>query len=298
MKNIKDLTKNILVLDIGGTYVKYAIMDNHNKIHFKDKMPNVMKNDFNGFCSDLQKLFVNNEKKYKITGIAISSLGVINKNNKQIFWVNKKIYKYQKIDFKEIFNNLPIYVENDVNCAMIGEVKFGDLKKINDGFMITLGTGIGGAILINKHLYKGTSNFAGEVGSLLINEKRWEDIASVSALIKQVGNILNKEISINEIFELAITNYKVRKCLDTWYKSIALGIVNICYTLNPKKFIIGGGIVANKNFNLKKIKHFVKAITLNNYYLIDEYTIQIAKLGNDAALYGACALYFENIHWK
>lgn len=284
--------KYILSLDIGGTYIKYAIMNNNYEIIQKDKLPNPMDDDFNSLESALRFIFKKTGTSFKIEGVAISTFGVVNKKNDNIFWTIPKKWKYRNFKFKEIFNNLPMYIENDVNSAMIGEKYFGKIKDQDDIFMITLGTGIGGAMIINNNLYTGNNNFAGEVGSMLINNTRWEDIASVRAFLNNLPESL-KVYSLSEILEISNKNKIIFNYVDEWYKNIAIGIVNICFMFNPKKFIIGGGISSNKNFSINRIMFHIDKL-IHNKFLINYYTLQKASLGNDAALYGAAYLYFHN----
>lgn len=288
------LTKTILALDIGGTFIKYAVIDNAFNFYKKGKIKNLMSQDVTKFTKSLQLLCDEYNAEYQINGVAISCLGVI-KNNKEILWAGQNSIDYTTLNFSDIFKNLPFYLENDVNCAIIGEKKFGCLKNIDNAFMITLGTGIGGGIIIDHKLYKGNSGYAGEVGSIIVNGRRWEEIASVTALTIKSKEILKKEIDMAEIFDLALENNNIANYLDNWYENIASGILDICYVLNPAKFVIGGGITANKKFNLSKIKDYTKAKIFNkNVEFIVDTTIEIAKLRNDAALYGVASLYFDS----
>lgn len=289
----KKITEKILVLDIGGTFIKYAVVDNNFNFYKKGKIENLMSQGIAKFIKSLQLLHDEFNTKYQINGVAISCLGVV-KNNKQILWAGQNSANYTRLNFSDIFKNLPFYVENDVNCAIIGEKEFGSLKNIDNAFMITLGTGIGGGIIINRKLYKGDSGYAGEIGSMIVNGKRWEEIASVTTLTKKSTEILNHEIDMTKIFDLGSQNNELANFLENWYENIASGILNICYVLNPTKFVIGGGITANKKFSLSKIKKYIEGKTFNqNIGFITDNTIEIAKLKNDAALYGVASLYFN-----
>ncbi len=284
--------KKYLVFDIGGTFVKYAIIDNTFKIHEKNKFSNQLEIDINLLKDEISKIY----KKYQeqINGVAISSFGVINKQHNTIFWSGMKKYNYRNFDFKNIFNKHPFYVENDVNCALIGEKYFGSLKNISNAIMITLGTGIGGAILINNQLYCGDNLFAGEVGSMFINAKTWEEQASVKALINN-SSYYPTINNVRDLFDQAKIDMQLTNYFNDWYEKIAIGIVNLCYMYNPNKVIIGGGISNCSDFSVNKIYHYCKKYLLSNYYLITPYTIQKAQLGNDAALYGALFLFLNRI---
>ncbi|MBQ5500841.1 MAG: ROK family protein [Mycoplasmataceae bacterium] len=297
MNEIKKEVEKYLVLDIGGTFIKYGVINKNYQFYEKGKIRNEIDTNFLKFKKDLYELYLNIKNKYQIKAIAISSFGVINKKNNGIYWCTKERKLYQQLDFKKIFNNTDFYIENDANCAAIGEMKFGSLRNIKNAVMITLGTGIGAGIIVNNKLYKGNNQFAGEVGKMLVNNVAWEDIASVKALIGMLPNKLKEQLNnYNEIFNDEIKNHneEVNQILKQWYKNLAIGIINICYLFNPQKFIIGGGISSNKSFDLKELNDEIKKLLLQNHFLIHDNLLEKAILGNDANLYGALYLYLKN----
>ena len=281
----------ILALDIGGTYIKYAIMDDEFHFYEHGKIRNMLGSNLTNFYLELRNLYGKMKMKYELKGVAISSLGIINCSHTKVFWCSKKFAKYRNFNFSLTFNHLPIYLENDVNSACVGEAKFGILRYIKDGMIVTLGTGIGGGIIVNSQLYRGNNNFAGEVGSMMMqNNLTWEEIASVKALI---NNCPYPNLNSRKILELAKTDPLITDYVNKWYHNIAIGVLNLCYILNPRTFVIGGGVSEDPNFNLQQIKNEIYAILQDNYFLINNFTLQKAKLGNKAALYGVAYLFFK-----
>ena len=126
MSEIKKEVEKYLVLDIGGTFIKYGVINKNYQFYEKGKIRNEIDTNFLKFKKDLYELYLNIKNKYQIKAIAISSFGVINKKNNGIYWCGKERKLYQQLDFKKLFNNTDFYIENDANCAAIGEMKFVD----------------------------------------------------------------------------------------------------------------------------------------------------------------------------
>ena len=154
---------------------------------------------------------------------------------------------------------------------------------------MTIGTGIGGCVILNNKLVHGFSNSAGEVGYMNINGESFQDLASTSSLVRKVAEIKNipqHNISGKIIFDMAKNNDK--DCLneiDNMVKSLAIGIANICYVINPEVVILGGGIMAQEEFLKPRIDKALKETLVARVY--ENTKIEFAKRQNDAGMIGA-----------
>lgn len=180
---------------------------------------------------------------------------------------------------------VPVHVENDAHCSGLAELYFGAARGKKNAVILTLGTGIGGAIIINGKLYTGNS-FAGEAGHMILGNKEFEQMASGTA----AKNIAREEgLDINNTYILKIMadrkSAKARRVFDQIGENLAMGILDICYLLDPQIVILGGGFA--------QVPYIYKSL----YYNFDKYDrlhrkIPIIKsnLKDDAGLLGAASL--------
>lgn len=178
-----------------------------------------------------------------------------------------------------------VYIQNDARCATLAEMKFGAGKNLNNFVLLTLGTGIGGGIVINKKLYLG-EGIAGEICNQIIeNGKTFEQLASGSAAINFANDKGLRNISGAELNELA--NQKNKIALEVYEEVgyyLGIGISNLAFILSPQAFIFGGGF--------SEVKHiFPKAEkVLKERYPFKKIKILKAKFSQDGGLIGANSL--------
>ncbi|MCF2132578.1 ROK family protein, partial [Strepomyces sp. STD 3.1] len=136
-----------LAIDIGGTYIKYAFMNDQKVLHSHQKIE-TKENINNAILKQVEEIIQGATTKFNIEGIGISTAGIVDRDKGEIIYAGPTIKNYQGTAFKEYLSskfNIPIHVENDVNSALLGELWRGAAKDLNNVFCITLGTGIGGA---------------------------------------------------------------------------------------------------------------------------------------------------------
>lgn len=190
--------------------------------------------------------------------------------------------------------NVPVYVENDVNAAMLGEVWKGAAKGADNVYCLTLGTGIGGAHYDNHRLIDGANLKADSIGYLLYDPEtklNYEQRASTSALNNVLKSELGNVFHVEKAFELARSGDK--ECYDVIYKwtaEVAKGLAQIILMKDPAIILIGGGISRQGDYLLNLIKKQL-TIFLPAHFLNTE--LKIAQLYNDAALYGAVFPFFK-----
>lgn len=272
-----------ICFDIGGTKIKYGIIDdNYTIIEKKD----IDTEAYLGGRQIVNKIItiINEYKvKYELNGVAISTAGVVDANTGTIIYANDIIPNYTNTNLsKIIFDNTGLITtaENDVNCFALSHV----LSVDSDFLMVAIGTGIGGAIVIDKKIYHGITNSAGEFGQMVINKKRFEEVASVSALVKYAQSIgLNAQSGI-EIFNLYDKNEKLAiTAVNYFLENLALGILNLSYIFNFPKIILGGGITNRKSF-LNELNEKIKLLENAPY---NKSKIIVSKNTNDGGMLGA-----------
>lgn len=279
LKNKQD----ILCIDIGGTAIKSAVINN-NKLYNLNK--NKTPKNYLDFLQLIKYLIKKEFAKFNIKGVAISTPGIINKIKCKIDGVSAISYIHNKSFLnnlqKEI--NLPISVENDANCAGIAEIV--QKEKYKNIVVIVIGTGIGGCIFLDRQILRGCNGFAGEFGLMNYGQKRnWGWYASPVAQFNFYNSKNKTKLTGQEIFKKAFNNKKLTsKVIKDLVKYWALGIYNIATVLNPEIFIIAGGISENKiisrliEVELQKLKKYI-----NNFSI----KIKNAKFLSNSNLIGA-----------
>lgn len=223
--------------DIGGTNIKYGVLNEEGEILFQSK---TQTNAFAGgraIIDDVKRLLKKMLMDFELDGIGISTAGQINPEKGIVIDATDTIPGYIGINIKEELEStfgLPVTVDNDVNCAAIGEYWKGCAQS-NDQFLcMTLGTGIGGAIVIDGQVYYGSNYSAGEIGHMTLypNGKPclcgdrgcYEQYASSRALQERVFEALNEHLSLPQLFERAQQGDEAsERVIDQWVDDVALG---------------------------------------------------------------------------
>ncbi len=305
------MTRKFLIgIDLGGTNLKIALLDLNYRIiskfflstkTFKKKELLIKAIEFcvNRIIND------NKLKKGSILGVGLGVPGPTDAK-KGIVHFFPNIPGWKEVGLKRILERevcLPVFLDNDAKVMALAEHKIGSAKGYENALCLTLGTGVGGGIIIGGKLYRGVSNAAGEFGHMPINEKGPScPCGGIACLESYVGNkkILfeakqkfSREISLEQLSELAKKQDK--RALDIWNKvgerlGIALaGMVNV---LNLDAIIIGGGVSDAGEALFEKIRKtiFKRAMSVQ----AKDVKVLKAKLGPDAGLIGAAILVREN----
>ncbi len=244
--------KEYIAFDIGGTQIKYGIVSEAGTVLKHKTVPTEI---HLGGEQIIQKLILLSQKlinEHTISGIGISTAGIINIYKGVVTGGVDHIPNYATIpiiDRLQEVLKVPVSIDNDVNCAAFGEKWNGVGRDKRNFIMLTLGTGIGGAIFIDGELYRGHSFSAGEWGNMLIEGKTFEEVASISGLICLVRKYKGEgEWDGKTIFELYDKgDREVTKAVEVFFKHLAIGISNLAYIFNPEMIIIGGGITDRGN---------------------------------------------------
>ena len=288
---------NILAIDIGGTMIKYGLVSSDGKILSTDEIKTEASKGLNNILNKIDNIF----KRYKENnpvGIAVSGTGQINGMIGKVIGGNPIIPNWIGTNLVKILEekyNLPIVLENDVNCVALGEKWIGAGKDLSNFICLTIGTGIGGGIILNNQLFRGENFVAGEFGHILIKKGEFEQFASTTALIRLVKERTGKTLNGKEIFDLEkkeILEYQ--EVISEWIENLTDGLSSIIYCFNPANIILGGGVIEQGEPLINRIKNSLfKKI---GPQFKEKLNITQAKLGNNAGMIGASYLLLEKIN--
>ena len=240
-----------ICIDVGGTSIKYGLSNEIGEFIDKGSVDTeALEKGGPGILEKIKTI----SKKYiednDIDGICISTAGMVDsKKGKVVYALEHLIPEYTGMEIKREVEkefNIRCEVENDVNCAGLGETWLGAGKNAKSSVCVTVGTGIGGCVILDNKLIHGFSNSAGEIGYI-----------------------------------------------DNMVKSLAIGIANICYLINPEVLILGGGIMAQEEFLKPRIDKALKEILVPRIY--ENTKIEFAKRQNDAGMIGALYNFLSQI---
>lgn len=310
-----------LGIDLGGTNIAAGIVDEKMKLVYKTSIPTESKG---GAVSVIKRMAEAANLAIQGAGISvdevksigIGSPGAIDPVNGVVIYANNLGFKDLPMTamLGEYFPGKPIYVENDANVAAWAEAKCGAAAGTNDSVTITLGTGVGGGLVINGKLYSGFNHAGAEMGHIVIKEGGrpctcgrngcWEAYASVSGLIKttqehmekspdslmwKISPSLDKVNGLTSFDAMRKGDEEAQKVVDEYLHSVATGLVDILNVLQPEVLCIGGGISKEGDYLLKPVKaHAEKEMYAR--FNESKTDIRIAKLGNDAGIIGAALL--------
>ncbi|WP_084006862.1 ROK family protein [Gottfriedia luciferensis] len=308
------MVENIVCFDIGGTFIKFGLINRDGHLVYKDKVPTPKSNIQKLLPELLAEKIKKLQNDFLIAGIGISSCGLVNHETGEILFSNN-IPDYSGMKLGEILFNLfklPVSVENDVKSACIGEMWKGAIQGKKDVVFLTLGTGIGSTIIIDGKIVSGSRYLAGELGhTVIINNGRscgcgrrgcFERYASTSALVsdfideKNKNSEVIKKISGEEILALVEEGDSIATAVyKNFINYISIGLSNIVHLLNPEAIIIGGGIAEQGDRFIQDINSEIKKETMPIYH--QETLVFPSILGNDAGLYGACYLTLKKLNY-
>lgn len=278
----------VVCFDIGGTNIKYGVIEN-GKILEKDSFPTQYKRGGKDVCDRLVSATKKLLKKHSdIDGVGISCTGSIDFDNARMITPPEAIQEFGELDFKETFKtelNLDCVADNDVNSFAACECNMGNGSKYNTYIVMTVGTGIGGAIVVDNKIWRGNNYNAGEIGRMLIEGVAWEKTASITALVKS-ARLRGLDVTEGkDVFDLYDAGNKTAALVvSDFYQNLGKGIANLVYIFNPEAVIIGGGISAREDFG-QEINAYA------DFYLVEGFqdTLDIipAKFKNDGGILGA-----------
>lgn len=288
----------ILCIDIGGTMIKTGLLQKNTErpviLEFKQFPTKASQRKGQGILEKILEMVNYYQQKFQLCGVAISTAGIVDPVSFEILYANQNIPEYQGINFSKVIQekfHLPCIVENDVNAATIAEWCHGSGKKSEAMFCLTLGTGIGGGIILNHKLYRGSQNRAAEIGYMTVDGKSFETLASTTALIRNVTVKTGYSLSGEQIVESARLGDQI--CIDEinrFIRNLCSGIATIIYLLNPEYVVIGGGISQQREYLQPLLDYYLKEVLHSAF---NGTKVVFADLGNHAGMIGASVLWRE-----
>ena len=294
----------IIGIDIGGTTIKADLYDDFGTSlnQFKE-IETIIDYDLgtnqilNQVCDLIGEYILN----YSIDGVGISTAGVVNANTGEIIYAGYTIPGYIGVNFTSEIEKrfgLSTFVENDVNCAALGELWKGQAKDKKNVVMVTIGTGIGGSIIVNGQIVNGFNYTAGEVGYIPVGNSDWQSKASTTALIHlyQKKSLKTNQTGRTFFTDLSSGDKIAKETFEIFVENLTKGLLTISYLLNPEILILGGGILAKKDILLPEIQGSLAKNVMDNRFLPKN--VVAATLGNEAGRIGAVKNFLDRISNK
>lgn len=296
---------NYMVFDIGGTAIKWAVANEFGDILVDGKIS--VPNDADAFFEALANK-TNELKSYNLMGIAISAPGAVNCET-SVIGGSSAIKYIHGPNFRRILNQktgLNAEIENDANCAALGECWLGAGKGHQDSAFVVCGTGIGGAVVKNKRIHGGIHQHGGEFGYCIMDFdptqkaperfKTWSQVGSTVALVREVAKRKQcdpKTLSGLQVFEMAAhQDQDAIESIDRFYYYMAIGIYNIQYQYDPEIIVLGGAISEREDF-LTEVEKRMDDIMESLPDAKIRPKIAVNQFGNKANLLGALYNYLS-----
>ncbi len=291
----------ILCADIGGTSIKAAVIEETGKIVEFKEAPTESALGGSHVMENLVKIL----RSYKdYDAIGISTAGQVDSVKGEIIYANENIPGYTGMKVKAMLEkefSLPVKVENDVNCAALGEAYFGVGEESEDLICLTYGTGVGGAIILDHKVYGGENGIAGEFGHMVIHpggrdcncgkKGCYESYASARILVKEAMKIDPDCDDGRKLFQrIQKGDALMTELLDAWAKEVSYGLVNIIHIFNPGLIVLGGGVL-EQDLAFDEIKKHTFSQIMDSFKNV---RLVKASLGNKAGLLGAASLYLNS----
>lgn len=311
--------KYYIGIDLGGTFIKGGIVNDIGEIIISDKVPTEVEKGEKGVAANIARLANDlldrcNLKASDVEGLGIGSPGMIDGGEGTVVYANNLGWENFRIcdELSRLMGGMTVKIGNDANVAALGEVRFGAARNYNSAIMITLGTGVGGGIVVDGKLIEGNKGAGAELGHIVIvhggeqcscgRRGCFEAYSSATALIRDTKRAMvahpdSKMWEIGElegvngktVFDYAPVDTYAKEVLDSYIEHLACGLINYANIFRPEVILLGGGVCAQGD-NLTKP---LQKILDKEIYAGDKgpsIPILIAELENSAGLLGAAAL--------
>ncbi len=305
------IKKFIIAIDLGGTNLKCALLNSSLKIRAKNSF---ITKSFNNkqklICgiAETIKSFIKTQKlaNNQILGVGIGLPGPVD-TFKGIVHFLPNIPGWKEVGLKKILEQktkLPVFIDNDAKLMTLAEHKAGAARKYKNVLCLTLGTGVGGGLIINDLLYRGVDNAAGEAGHLLLNEKGplcgcgargcLEKYVGNNRIIKDARKLFGPKITLERVSQLARQNNP--QALNFWSqvgKKLGVALSGVVNLLNLEVVVIGGGVSYAGQVLFESIRRTIRLRAMR----LQAKRVRIikAQLGIDAGLIGAGYLVRERL---
>lgn len=307
-------------IDVGGTNLVAGVVDENGNI--LDKVSHPVPKDItaNEMCAELARMArtvceMSDIPKKEIGAVGVGLPGLVDNQTGMV--IKTPNMPFNRTPFREIFQkewDVPVYLGNDANCAAIGEYWAGAAKGCNNAVVVTIGTGIGGGLVVNGKLHTGFANAGMEVGHMIIHPNGvlcgcghrgcWEQYGSATALIRLTRAEMerNKDTILWEVCEgdkknvtgrtafqaARLGDAAAKRILSQYLQGLSIGLINLINILQPEIICLGGGVSnAEDDLLLDPLRKLVADGVFDKHVMI---RLEKASLGNDAGVVGAALL--------
>ena len=318
---VAEVRKYYVGIDLGGTFIKGGVVDDLGNIVYQDKAPTESEGGAERVAANIAALVEKLLAKVgldrnDVEGIGMGVPGMIDSKAGTVIYSNNLAWEDFAIGERVgELTGLTVKIANDANVAALGEVKFGVAKAYNHAILLTLGTGVGGGIVVDGKLVEGNRSAGAELGHSVIvmggeqctcgRKGCLEAYASATALIRdtkramllhpesqmwQLGSL--DEVTGKTAFDYMETDAYAKEVVDGYIRGLACGIVNFANIFRPEVVILGGGVCAQGDTLVKPLQ----AILDQELFAGEkgpQVKIVIAQLGNSAGILGAAALLLD-----
>lgn len=289
--------KKALAFDIGGTKIYSTIIDETGNV-----LSDVAKFSTPKSLEEIKNILTTEITKHEseVDTIAIATAGAVNnENTKVISSTGNLVENYKTLEFQTL-STKPVFVENDANAAAWAEYKIGSSQNCPNSIMLTLGTGVGGGIILNNRLYKGKSGAAGEMHFKMYPDKRRKCTCGSYDCFESYASGTGLKITAEEISKNPnITTYDVIegvnkgdetmiKILNTWQNDITQGIIGLANIFDPDCLVLSGSMA--EFVDIEKVENLV-----NSEIVTTATSIRKASAGNFAGMIGVSLLALEKV---
>ena len=304
-------------IDLGGTSIKYSLIDPGGGITWRGTRPTEASKSGERVFENLKSCIEDamghtSETNDTVLGIGVGIPGIV--EDGILVGGANNIPDWEMVPVKRVLEKefaRPAFAENDANLMGLAESRFGSAVDATDIIFVTIGTGIGGAMILNGKIYGGYHNRGGEFGHIIIQKDGrpcscgargcFEAYASVNALINDYRDLANddpvdRDLEIDG--KLIVRRYlekdeRAIQALNNHFDYMAVGIGSLINIFGPEKVVLGGGITEAGDLYIENIRQRVFSIAMKE--TSENTRIVRASLGNDAGMLGASILVFDNV---
>lgn len=293
----------LAVVDIGGTAIKYGHWTEEGGVTAVESVPTEAHEGAVKVVERVKVCIESLMKSSRVDGIAVSTAGTVDAWTGTIRYATDAIPGYTGYPLQDVLADhfgIPVSVENDVHCAALSVLP--TLRLHDSALILTLGTGIGGSLLLSSELYKGHDSLAGAIGHMVLYPNGehcscgrrgcYEQYASVSALSRRIREANGRPLPVPVFFDHLEENTQFQAVFSRWIEDVATGLVSAIHLVAPKTVYIGGGITAQGDTLFDPLRRKIDSLLLPSFQ--GSVTISPVAFGNDANLDGAARHYLTH----
>ncbi|MDN3514374.1 MAG: ROK family protein [Candidatus Brocadia sp.] len=308
-------------IDLGGTNLKAGVVDTDGKILHRLSIKTHSNADPQTISNQILELIAEiiqgaHVKESDIMGIGLGSPGLVDKKGETILF-SPNLPRWRNIPIKRVVSerfSKPCVLENDANAAAWGEKWVGAGREVNSLVMLTLGTGVGGGIVLENRLWRGANNVAAEIGHMVIqmdgplcncgNRGCVEVYASATGMVRRFKELLRSgvlsllkdcdEITAKMINEAAIRGDKASlDVIEETGRYLGIALINVMHVLNPEMIVLAGGMIGSGELLMNPIRQVTQQRAFEASY--KDTKIVFSQLGNDAGIIGAAGCLLKEL---